>query len=110
MNAFEFSKYAITTCSQFDFIKSIDVMVLDEPVAKIKAYIASDIFINLFYNAGTLKYSFALVKDNRRVFGADNTRKWHVHPFDNPDIHEESGEISLKDFLDTLASNRDKWY
>lgn len=67
------------------------------------------IFINIFFNSETLKYSFALVKYNHRIYGADNTRNWHIHPFDNPESHEDSSEISLKDFLNTLSLNKDKW-
>ena len=109
MEAFEFSKHAIALCSQHDFIRSIEIQLLDEPVVKIKAIVKDDAFINIFYNAETLKYSFALIKNDRRIFGVDNARNWHIHPFENPDNHEETNNISLKDFLDILYSNKEKW-
>ncbi len=37
MNAFEYSKYTIELCSKYDFIQSIEILLLDEPVVKIKA-------------------------------------------------------------------------
>lgn len=109
MDAFEFSRQTIAVCAKYGFIHEIEIQLLDEPVAKIKAIIGSDAFISIFYNAETHKYSFALIKENKRILGADNARSWHIHPFESPDSHLESSEMSLSDFLDMLESNRDKW-
>ncbi len=109
MTAFEFSKYAIRLYSRYDFIKAIEILMLDEPVVKIKAIINERNFISVFYNAETQKYSFALIKDNKRIFGADNTRKWHIHPFEAPNSHKESHSMGLEEFLEILKDNKDKW-
>lgn len=109
MDAFEFSRQTIAVCAKYGFIHEIEIQLLDEPVAKIKAIIDSNTLISIFYNAETYKYSYALIRENKRIFGADNARNWHIHPFESPDSHIESSEMSLSDFLDTLASNRDKW-
>jgi hypothetical protein len=110
MNAFDFSKHAINVCAKYNFIQGIEIQLLDEPVVKIKVAINDDTFINIFYNAETVKYSFALIKNNERIFGADNTKSWHMHPFENPDSHVESSVVSLSDFLEILESNKNKWY
>ncbi len=39
MNAFEFTKYVIGLCSNHSLIQGVDIILLDEPVAKIKAVI-----------------------------------------------------------------------
>lgn len=109
MEAFEFSKHAIDVCSRYDFIQGIEIQILDEPVVKIKAVVNDDVFINIFYNAETVKYSFALIKNGRRIFGADNARRWHIHPFDNPDNHKEINDISLAEFLDILNTDKERW-
>jgi len=109
MNAFEFSKYAIEVCSKFDFIERIEILLLDEPVTKIKAIINAHTFINIFYNAESEKYSFALIKNNKRIFGVDNTRNWHIHPFENPDSHEEYSTINLLEFLVMIESGKNDW-
>jgi len=109
MDAFEFSRQTIEVCAKYDFIQGIEIQLLDEPVAKTKAIIDSDTFISIFYNAETSKYSFALIKKDKRIFGVDNARNWHIHPFGSPDFHLETSGLSLSDFLDMLASNRDKW-
>lgn len=109
MDAFEFSKEAISACAKHSFIREIEIQLLDEPVAKIKAIIDSDTFVSIFYNAETARYSFALIKEDQRVFGIDNVKGWHIHPFESPDSHTESSEISLSGFLDILAAGKDKW-
>lgn len=109
MNAFEYAKEAIEVCSRFSFIKEIEISLLDEPVVKIKASIQKNSFINIFYNADTSKYSFSLIKDNKRVFGLDNTRKWHIHPFEDPNSHIETDPLSLIDFLEMLKSAKNKY-
>jgi hypothetical protein len=109
MNAFEFSKHAIELYSRYDFIKTVDILLLDEPVVKIKAHIDEDTYLNVFYNSETAKYSFALIRNNKRIFGVDNTRKWHIHPFENPDLHKEISPMSLEKFLEVLETDKDKW-
>lgn len=109
MDAFEFSRQAIKTCSEYSFIQRLEILLLDEPVAKIKAEVVDNIFINIFYNAETLKLSFSLINGNRRIFGADNLMNWHMHPFENPELHVETAAVSLADFLDVLLQNQDKW-
>ena len=76
---------------------------------KIKAVIDNDSFVSIFYNAETGKHSYTLLKHGKRLFGADNTRTWHIHPFENPDTHAKSRAIFLEEFLNILLNNRDKW-
>lgn len=93
MTAFEFSKYTITIFLEYDFIRCVEIQLLDEPVTMIKAVINDDVFINTFHNSETLRYSFALIKNSRRIFGADNAKSSHIHPFNEPDNHRDSNEI-----------------
>lgn len=44
-------------------------------------------FIDVFHNEHTGTTAFTLIYKDRRIFGADNTGGWHIHPFDNPDLH-----------------------
>lgn len=43
--------------------------------------------MDAFYNEQTGTTAFALIRDGRRVFGADSTGGWHVHPFADPSQH-----------------------
>jgi len=109
MNAFEYSKYTIELCSKYDFIQSIEILLLDEPVVKIKATVNEKTFISIFYNASTQKYSFAVIRNNKRIFGVDNTKNWHIHPFENPDSHKDTKPLNLSDFLEILHKEKNHW-
>jgi hypothetical protein len=57
-------------------------------------------FIDAFYNEQTGTTAFALIHAGRRVFGADNTGGWHVHPFADPDQHDPlSAPVSFSEFV-----------
>ena len=56
--------------------------------------------IDVFYNEQTGTTAYALIQEGRRVFGADNTGEWHLHPFDDPDCHDPlRGAMSFAEFL-----------
>lgn len=109
MNVFAYARYVIEVCANYDFIKSIDIILLDEPVIKIKATVNNETFISIFYNSETQKYSFTLIRNNKRIFGMDNTKQWHIHPFEDPDAHLPSDDLNLFIFLDYILNKRDKW-
>lgn len=67
------------------------------------------VFIAVFFNAETMKTSFALIKQDQRIFGADNTRGWHLHPFGDTENHFTCGEISFESFLAQVETSREVW-
>jgi hypothetical protein len=57
-------------------------------------------FVDAFFNEQTSTTAFALIQEDKRIFGADNTGGWHLHPFDHPDRHQVlSGEMSFAEFI-----------
>lgn len=50
--------------------------------------IANFKFIEVFYNEQTRRTAFTLIENQQRIFGADNTGDWHIHPFHDPNAHE----------------------
>ncbi len=45
----------------------------------------------------------SLIEASSRVFGADNAfAGWHIHPFDSPNQHVPSSEVSFEKFLKTI--------
>jgi hypothetical protein len=53
----------------------------------------------MFHNQETGTTAFALIKDEKRIFGADNTGTWHLHPFEKPEPHEPSEPIGAGTFV-----------
>jgi hypothetical protein len=57
-------------------------------------------FIDAFYNEHTGTTAFALIQQGQRIFGADNTGRWHVHPFADPTRHDPlSAPMSFAEFV-----------
>ena len=81
-------------------VLTYDVRILDDTVVKIRVVLTYGPFIDVFYNADSRKCSYALVKGGARVYGADNAFiGWHVHPFQNPQDHVRTPDVSFAEFL-----------
>ncbi|MFQ5751528.1 MAG: hypothetical protein ACE5HI_05975 [bacterium] len=57
-------------------------------------------FTDIFYNEETGTTALALIEKGKRIFGADNTGDWYLHPFDNPEDHQSMHTpMSAKDIF-----------
>jgi len=102
----EFARNIQEVCDQFQLIAAYDVRILDDTVVKVRVFLIPEMFIDVFYNEDTGKKSYALINKGCRIFGADNAFiGWHLHPFDNPDEHIPSSEISFIDFMETVKKH-----
>ena len=66
---------------------------------KMRVVLSSDMFIDVFYGASKKRIDFALVKAADRVFGIDNLRGWHRHPFGEVEQHEAMEEPTLEEIF-----------
>jgi len=67
---------------------------------KLRVEVRSIGFIDVFYNESTGITAYALIQENQRIFGADNTGGWHTHPFAAPDRHDDLLEaMPFADFI-----------
>ena len=96
-----------------EFEQRIFSVALDSPVCAVPATrrltatsislrvdILTGGFVDIFYNEQTGTMAFALIRDGRRVFGADNTGGWHMHPFADPGGHTPLPDaVSFADFV-----------
>jgi len=97
ISATEFAKKIISIADQFG-LEDLKVSIFEDLILKIRINLG-EMYIDVFYNAESGKRAYALIKDNERIFGADNTGRWHKHPFANPDGHTFCKEVSFEDFL-----------
>ncbi|MBI4721107.1 MAG: hypothetical protein HY770_07815 [Chitinivibrionia bacterium] len=104
VDAVAFATRISHACQASRFVRSYDVTIQDNLLVKVRADLLPGAFIDVFYNAQTGKTSFALIESNVRVYGADNTTRWHIHPFENPNSHQPSEPVSFETFLQTIAS------
>lgn len=97
ISATEFAKKIISIADQFG-LEDLKVSIFEDLILKIRISLG-EMYIDIFYNAASGKTAYALIKDNERIFGADNTDRWHKHPFVNPERHTVCKEVSFEDFL-----------
>ena len=76
------------------------VVRLSSTAIKLRIELPNGDFIDAFYNEETDTTAYALIRQGQRVFGADNTGGWHVHPFTNPTRHDKLVDaMSFADFV-----------
>lgn len=105
----DYSKEIARICSESKIVKNWDVKIYEGVVARIRIFLVDKSFIDIYYNFATGKTSFAWIRDNRRIYGADNLGYWHSHPIENPERHVKSTEISFKQFLLTVEKYFSKY-
>jgi hypothetical protein len=73
---------------------------------KARVYLDDNCFIALRYNARNNRIDVALIKDERRIFGYDNLKQWHFHPYENPSGHIPCNPPSIE----KMISDTKKYY
>jgi hypothetical protein len=54
---------------------------------QLRITLTEELSIAVRYNAENGRQDFALIYQGRRIFGYDNLKRWHYHPFENPEKH-----------------------
>jgi hypothetical protein len=59
------------------------------PTADGHAYVQEGLFLRFYFNEVTNTIAFALIEEQRRIWGidCDYRRGWHLHPVTDPAIH-----------------------
>ncbi len=106
MNVEAFEAYVISICSESAVVESAAVISFGFTWTKIRAALTDKSFVDASYNQETGKTTFAQIRDGVRVFGADNKKDWHWHPYENPQRHDfTNGEITFAEFLKRVEEN-----
>ncbi|MGI9861845.1 hypothetical protein SDD30_10760 [Moorella naiadis] len=73
-------------------------------LVKGKIELKDDGFLKVYYNERTGTLAFALINEEKRVWGIDrdNLRGWHCHPFDEPESHQTITAQSLLDIINEV--------
>jgi hypothetical protein len=97
----EFENKLTSACVLSPAVASVSIIGTGLTWIRLRAYLVDESFLDAFFNEVTGKTAFALIKGEKRIFGADNTGgNWHWHPFDDPDRHISSGNvIDFRTFL-----------
>lgn len=105
----EFEHKVIAACSNYPIVQSAAVFELKPSWIRLRIFLINETFVDVFYSEGTGKTSYAQIKNEKRIFGADNAGGWHWHPYNNPDEHVSAvNEIRFEEFLQQVEANISK--
>ncbi|KXA99513.1 hypothetical protein AKJ41_05315 [candidate division MSBL1 archaeon SCGC-AAA259O05] len=99
----EFSSRIIDLCTQFNIVKDYSLEFHENVVLKSRIYLDKG-FVQIYRNFETGKIAFAWLVDGERLYGADNTGEWHIHPYEDPSKHVKSSPLGLEEFLENVKS------
>jgi hypothetical protein len=96
----EFAQMVFAAVERCNICDSPLIVRLRGPSIKLRIDLFVGGYIEAYYNEETGTTAFALVEDGVRIYGADNTKGWHSHPFENPTLHLPlTHAIKFEDFL-----------
>ena len=88
---------------------ALDVQILAETQNSVKARLTinESISVQCYYNQKSATTNYVMIGWSRRLYGRDSVGgTWHRHPFDDPDLHDDSAMGSLpvepEQFLDEV--------
>jgi len=100
MSLEEFESRVIAICSDSPVVRNISTLASGLTWVQLRAHLVDDSFVDIFYNQITGKTAFAQIRNDRRVFAADNKKGWHWHPREDPGSHKRSdSEITFEEFM-----------
>jgi hypothetical protein len=77
----------------------IEFLLKTSKSLKARVYINDNYFIAVRYNARNSRIDVALIKDSQRIFGYDNLKKWHYHPYGSPADHISCDQPSIEKII-----------
>ena len=100
LSVVKFAAYILSVCSKSLIVASTVILRLKKKWVKLRANLTDESFVDVSYNEKTGKTTFAQIRDERRIFGADNKQGWHWHPYEDPERHDfVDDEITFEEFM-----------
>jgi len=105
MDLSQFLFLPLKSLSKVDFVEKVDIQT-EVFILKGRAILKKNRFLQIYFNELTGTIAFALIEKNRRIWGIDydNTRGWHLHPLENPEIHQSIEEKTVEEIIGMLTA------
>ena len=102
----EFEQTVFATASRSSICEMPTIRRLTPTTISIRVPLNVYGFVDAFYNEQSGTIAFALIHNDNRIFGADNTGGWHLHLFEHPEQHLPlSNEISFAEFIAAIEKH-----
>ena len=85
------------------FVREFDLNI-EYPIVSGRIHLLENCFVQVYFNEHTATLSFALIRNNKRIWGLDhdNDTGWHVHTLENPDEHNTINQKSINEIAKEL--------
>lgn len=104
MDISQFLLILLEGLSGVNFVEKVDIQT-EVFVFKGRVILKNNRFLQIYFNEITGTTAFALIEDDRRIWGVDydNMRGWHVHPLENPEIHHNINKKTIEEIIGMLS-------
>ena len=93
----------LQVCAASPGVAAYTVRSLDADVLSLRVHLINGSFVEAFFNTATERVAFALISDDRRIYGKDNAKVgWHEHPAEAPQLHRPCAPVTFEEFLAEL--------
>ena len=100
INAREFERQIRETCANSFIVARIKILTVSLEHIQLRIFITDFSFIDIYYHQVNGKTAYAHIRDDQRIFGADNRKDWHWHPYEDPQRHDfVEREITFAEFM-----------
>lgn len=105
MNLAEFIEALEKAASKYS--SRLRIMAKTENAVKARIEISENIYAQFYFHQVSGTTNYVLMGWENRLYGRDCVGgDWHKHPFDNPEIHDRTGNganfVSPEEFLDEV--------
>ncbi len=91
------------------FVQSVEETERTVNTLSLRLVIRPSLFVHVFMSERSGALYFALVRNDQRIFGVDRVKgKWHLHPYESRDEHQDLLEgLDPKPLMKFLARVED---
>ncbi len=80
----------------------VEVLILSAKSLKVNLHFGERLFLAVRFNARNGRIDFALIRNEKRIYGCDNLGSWHYHPYENPAQHIPCEPPTIDSFIQDL--------
>lgn len=92
----------------------IEFFVRTSKSLKANIYLSHNLFIAVRYavryNVRNERIDFALIRNDQRIFGYDNLKEWHYHPYGSPSDHFPCNKPPIDKIISDIREVCEKYY
>lgn len=82
----------------------IEFLFKTQKSLKANIYLNKNLFISVRYNTRNERVDFALIQNDQRIFGYDNLKEWHCHPYERPSEHIPCDKPSIDKIISDIKA------